>query len=258
MAGDHRPQCGLCPTPAFHSPAASFCLGKTPPPAAGRSGRGVGLPAKLLGHICARPGVAGVPADGGDVAVPYRLRQLTRLEKQNLYIGPQTVAAAPRAFPGDGDEARRGERWPQGDDGLSHLQLPGYGHGPLQRLLAELLDVSPLRSPHALHPPGVHVPRKCLLALQGPPRKKRPKTRPKPLPSTDPTTAMFASRILPSPPRRSFGTRSSTGDRGLAGMLSPAGGGDDAGVLPNPRGDAGDPHNGGERPPTLLPPLLSG
>ncbi|KAF1614038.1 UNVERIFIED_CONTAM: putative ATP-dependent RNA helicase DHX34, partial [Eudyptes pachyrhynchus] len=28
--------------------------------------------------------------------VPYRLRQLTGLEKQNLYIGPQTVAAAPR------------------------------------------------------------------------------------------------------------------------------------------------------------------
>ncbi|NXF55985.1 DHX34 helicase, partial [Oceanites oceanicus] len=27
--------------------------------------------------------------------VPYRLRQLTGLEKQNLYIGPQTVAAAP-------------------------------------------------------------------------------------------------------------------------------------------------------------------
>ncbi|XP_054039857.1 probable ATP-dependent RNA helicase DHX34 isoform X3 [Rissa tridactyla] len=28
--------------------------------------------------------------------VPYRLRQLTGLEKQNLYVGPQTVAAAPR------------------------------------------------------------------------------------------------------------------------------------------------------------------
>uniref|UniRef100_A0A8C4VBX2 DHX34-like C2H2-type zinc finger domain-containing protein n=1 Tax=Falco tinnunculus TaxID=100819 RepID=A0A8C4VBX2_FALTI len=28
--------------------------------------------------------------------VPHRLRQLTGLEKQNLYIGPQTVAAAPR------------------------------------------------------------------------------------------------------------------------------------------------------------------
>ncbi|NXJ72212.1 DHX34 helicase, partial [Rostratula benghalensis] len=28
--------------------------------------------------------------------VPYRLRQLTGLEKQNLYLGPQTVAAAPR------------------------------------------------------------------------------------------------------------------------------------------------------------------
>uniref|UniRef100_A0A663EZP4 DHX34-like C2H2-type zinc finger domain-containing protein n=1 Tax=Aquila chrysaetos chrysaetos TaxID=223781 RepID=A0A663EZP4_AQUCH len=28
--------------------------------------------------------------------VPYRLRQLTGLEKQNLYIGPQTVAAAPQ------------------------------------------------------------------------------------------------------------------------------------------------------------------
>ncbi|NWS77891.1 DHX34 helicase, partial [Crotophaga sulcirostris] len=28
--------------------------------------------------------------------IPYRLRQLSGLEKQNLYIGPQTVAAAPR------------------------------------------------------------------------------------------------------------------------------------------------------------------
>ncbi|NXW61524.1 DHX34 helicase, partial [Eurystomus gularis] len=28
--------------------------------------------------------------------VPYRLRQLTGLEKQNLYVGPQTMAAAPR------------------------------------------------------------------------------------------------------------------------------------------------------------------
>ncbi|KAM9263926.1 putative ATP-dependent RNA helicase DHX34 [Morus bassanus] len=28
--------------------------------------------------------------------VPYRLRQLTGLEKRNLYVGPQTVAAAPR------------------------------------------------------------------------------------------------------------------------------------------------------------------
>ncbi|NXL68964.1 DHX34 helicase, partial [Chordeiles acutipennis] len=28
--------------------------------------------------------------------VPYRLRQLTGLEKQHLYVGPQTVAAAPR------------------------------------------------------------------------------------------------------------------------------------------------------------------
>ncbi|NXV23839.1 DHX34 helicase, partial [Cepphus grylle] len=28
--------------------------------------------------------------------VPYRLRRLTGLEKQNLYVGPQTVAAAPR------------------------------------------------------------------------------------------------------------------------------------------------------------------
>ncbi|NWH69602.1 DHX34 helicase, partial [Piaya cayana] len=28
--------------------------------------------------------------------VPYRLRQLSGLEKQNLYVGPQTVAAAPR------------------------------------------------------------------------------------------------------------------------------------------------------------------
>uniref|UniRef100_A0A8B9ZA43 DHX34-like C2H2-type zinc finger domain-containing protein n=1 Tax=Buteo japonicus TaxID=224669 RepID=A0A8B9ZA43_9AVES len=40
--------------------------------------------------------------------VPYHLHQLTGLEKQNLYIGPQTVAAAPR-----------------GDDRLSRLQLPG-------------------------------------------------------------------------------------------------------------------------------------
>lgn len=28
--------------------------------------------------------------------MPFRLRPLTGLEKQNLYVGPQTVAAAPR------------------------------------------------------------------------------------------------------------------------------------------------------------------
>lgn len=72
--------------------------------------------------------------------VPYRLRQLTGLEKQNLYIGPQTVAAAPQ-LPGlfQGMEMKPDE-------------VKG-GHRVMDFLTYNCLAVSTPLSRSACHPP---------------------------------------------------------------------------------------------------------
>ncbi|NWT47129.1 DHX34 helicase, partial [Chroicocephalus maculipennis] len=74
--------------------------------------------------------------------VPYRLRQLTGLEKQNLYVGPQTVAAAPR-LPGlfQGTEMKPDE-------------VKG-GHRVTDFLTYNCLAVSTALSRPACGPPGV-------------------------------------------------------------------------------------------------------
>ncbi|XP_074666139.1 putative ATP-dependent RNA helicase DHX34 isoform X4 [Strix aluco] len=168
LAGGHRPRRRLGPSPALGRAAASLRLGKTPAPAAGISGGGTGAPpAQPPGRGRAHPGAAGVPADGGAVSPAPAQRPG---ETAPLHRPPNRGrrSPAPGALPGDGAEAGRGERWPQGD-GFSHLQLPGYGHGSLQRVPAQLLDVSPLSPPHALHPPRAGLPRKRLPAPRGPP-----------------------------------------------------------------------------------------
>ncbi|XP_074423363.1 putative ATP-dependent RNA helicase DHX34 isoform X4 [Larus michahellis] len=173
--------------------------------------------------------------------VPYRLRQLTGLEKQNLYVGPQTVAAAPR-LPGlfQGTEMK-----PDEVKG-GHRVTDFLTYNCLARLPAELLDLSPLRPPHALHPPGAHVSRKRLPAPRGPPGRTIGKLfqnlRPAPLLPLRPLPAGFYLHPHGNPPAQE--TAPITGARrdAPAGRCR-------APRCRDPPPSLGDPRNWGESPP---------
>ncbi|XP_054039855.1 probable ATP-dependent RNA helicase DHX34 isoform X1 [Rissa tridactyla] len=244
VAGGHRPRRGLCPAPALCGPAASFRLGKTPPSTAGRSRRGIEPPAELPGRIRAHPGAAGLPADEGAVS-PAPAHRPGETEPLRRSPDGGRRSPPPGALPGDGDEARRGERRPQGDR-FPHLQLLGHGHGPLQRLPAELLDLSPLRPPHALHPPGAHVSRKRLPAPRGPPGRTIGKLfqnlRPAPLLPLRPLPAGFYLHPHGNPPAQETAPITGACQDAPAGRCR-------APRCRDPPPSLGDPRNWGGSPP---------
>lgn len=119
---------------------------------------------------------------------PHRLRQLTGLEKQTLYVGPQTVPAAPH-LPGlfQGTELKPDE-------------VKG-GHRVTEFLTYNCLAVSTPLSHPILYPPGGGRP---IYILVPPPRRTPTSTASACGPSGRVPTAVST---CPSPPWRECATR---------------------------------------------------